>query len=296
MLRIGDFSKIAKVSVRMLRYYDQIGLLKPTYIDTNSGYRNYSVDQLSRLNRIIFLKDIGFSLNEVMELVDETISIEEMKGMLLKRKQQLEHEISMAQINLSTVMDRLSSIEKEREIPRYDVIIKSTEVFFVAALREVVPHIREMGIYCYSMYHKLHKELARCKVAAIGPEVTFYYNDEYCETDLDVEASLIIEGNPAEINKLKGSELRIRKVEAQEKIASLIYRGAFQGLEAPIIELLKWTGLNGWETVGALREIHLSGPAHKMEDCVQQPAVVELQIPVKRFSSQSSCLLDSDIM
>jgi DNA-binding transcriptional MerR regulator len=116
MLRIGDFSKIAKVSVRMLRYYDQIGLLKPAYIDTNSGYRNYSVDQLSRLNRIIFLKDIGFSLNEVMELVDETISIEEMKGMLLKRKQQLEHEISMAQINLSTVMDRLSSIEKEREI------------------------------------------------------------------------------------------------------------------------------------------------------------------------------------
>jgi len=77
MLKIGDFSKIAKISIRMLRHYDQIGLLKPAYIDNLTSYRSYSIDQLPRLNRILFLKDIGFSLNEVMNLINEHISIDE---------------------------------------------------------------------------------------------------------------------------------------------------------------------------------------------------------------------------
>jgi len=105
MLKIGDFSKIGKVSIRMLRHYDQIGILKPTCIDNNTGYRSYSIDQLPRLNRIIFLKNIGFSLTEVMELVDEQISIDEMKAMLVKRQKDLENEISMAQINLKQLLN-----------------------------------------------------------------------------------------------------------------------------------------------------------------------------------------------
>jgi len=103
MLRIGDFSKIGRVSIRMLRHYDQIGLLKPACVDSVSGYRSYSVDQLHRLNRIIFLKDIGFSLNEINELIDSNISVNEMKAMLRKRQKNLENEIAIAQLNLNTV-------------------------------------------------------------------------------------------------------------------------------------------------------------------------------------------------
>ena len=57
MFKIGDFSKLGQVSVRMLRHYDQLGLLKPGQIDKFTGYRYYAVEQLVRLNRILFFKD-----------------------------------------------------------------------------------------------------------------------------------------------------------------------------------------------------------------------------------------------
>jgi DNA-binding transcriptional MerR regulator len=282
MLRIGDFSKVAKVSIRMLRHYDQMGLLKPAYIDAMSGYRSYSINQLPKLNRIIFLKDIGFSLNEISELIDDNISIEEMKIMLLKRQRDLENEISMAQLNLSTVMERLRTIENEREIPIYDITVKSTESYSVATFRNIVPHVREMCTYCYSMYSKLYKELKKLNISTIGPEITFYYNEEYTETDLDMEVSIVIEGNSVEIDKIKESELTFKKISNQEKVASLIYSGSYEGVEGGIIELLKWIGSNNWEVIGELREIHLSGPAH-VDDMVQDHAVIELQIPIKNF-------------
>ncbi|MBP2654757.1 MAG: transcriptional regulator, MerR family [Firmicutes bacterium] len=282
MFRIGDFSKIAKVSIRMLRHYDQIGLLKPAYIEATSGYRSYSINQLPQLNRIIFLKDIGFSLNEISELIDDNISLEEMKRMLLKRQKDLENEISMAQLNLSSVMERLRTIENEREIPLYDITVKSAESYSVAAFRNIVPHVREMCIYCYNMYSKLYEELNKLKISTIGPEITFYYNEEYSETDLDMEVSIVIAGNLVEIDKIKESELTFKKISSQEKVASLIYSGSYEGVEGAIIELLKWIGSNNWEVMGELREIHFSGPAH-VDGIVQEHAVIELQIPIKGY-------------
>ena len=69
MLKIGDFSKFSRVSIKTLRYYDEIGLLKPAEVDKFTGYRYYSVDQLSRLNRIMGLKDLGLSLEEINQLL-----------------------------------------------------------------------------------------------------------------------------------------------------------------------------------------------------------------------------------
>lgn len=281
MLKIGDFSKIARVSIRMLRYYDQIGLLKPAYIDVASGYRSYSIDQLQRLNRIIFLKDIGFSLNEITNLIDDNISIEEMKIMLLKRQNDLKNEISMAQLNLTMVNERLKALENESEIPKYDIVVKSTESYAVATFRTIVPHMSEMDTYCYNLYSKLYKELKNLKISAIGPEITYYYNEEYCEMDLDMEVGIIIQGDFAEIDKIKESNLTFKKLETELKVASLIYNGPFEGMEVAVIELLKWIGSNNWEIIGPLREIHLSGPAHS-GDLVETNAVIELQIPIKK--------------
>ena len=65
MFRIGEFSQIARVSGRLLRYYDSIGLLRPVRIDPATGYRYYSADQLPRLNSILALKELGLSLDQV---------------------------------------------------------------------------------------------------------------------------------------------------------------------------------------------------------------------------------------
>ena len=89
MIKIGDFSKLAHVSIKTLHHYDDLGLLKPRHIDRYSGYRYYEIEQLSQLNRILALKDLGFSLEQVAQLLHEEVSTAEMRGMLRLKKMEL---------------------------------------------------------------------------------------------------------------------------------------------------------------------------------------------------------------
>ena len=84
MIKIGDFARLAEVSIVTLRHYDEIGLLKPVSVDKFTGYRYYSIEQLPRLNRILALKDLGFSLEQISTMLNG-ISLEEMRGMLKLR-------------------------------------------------------------------------------------------------------------------------------------------------------------------------------------------------------------------
>ena len=70
MFKIGEFAQICRVTVRTLRYYDEIGLLKPAHVDPWTGYRYYARDQAARLNRILTLKDLGLSLEQVGPMLD----------------------------------------------------------------------------------------------------------------------------------------------------------------------------------------------------------------------------------
>jgi DNA-binding transcriptional MerR regulator len=90
MFRIGEFSKIAQVPGSLLRYYDEIGLLKPVHIDQWTGYRYYSARQLPRLHRILALKELGLTLDQIARLVNEEVSAAEIQGMLALKKAQVE--------------------------------------------------------------------------------------------------------------------------------------------------------------------------------------------------------------
>ncbi|MBN1862314.1 MAG: MerR family transcriptional regulator, partial [Dehalococcoidales bacterium] len=82
MLKIGDFSRLSRVTVKALRYYDEIGLLKPVSVDRFTGYRYYSAEQLPRLNRIIVLKNLGLSLEEVSQLLNDDLTAEHIRQLL----------------------------------------------------------------------------------------------------------------------------------------------------------------------------------------------------------------------
>src|SRR5579859_4226400 len=107
MFRIGEFSKIAQVSGRLLRYYDEIGLLRPQSIDPETGYRYYSARQLPRLNRILVLKELGLSLEHIARLLDQETSAEEIRGMLTFRKAQIEQALQEEMERLRIVEVRL---------------------------------------------------------------------------------------------------------------------------------------------------------------------------------------------
>ncbi len=100
MLKIGDFSKLANVTIKTLRYYDQFDLLKPVYTDRYNGYRYYSLEQLPRLNRILALKDLGFSLDQISLLMKEDLTVERLQFMLQQHQIQLKKQLQEEQQRL----------------------------------------------------------------------------------------------------------------------------------------------------------------------------------------------------
>jgi DNA-binding transcriptional MerR regulator len=95
MFKIGEFSRLSRVSVRMLRYYDQLGLLKPSQTDSFTNYRYYSADQLPRLNRILALRDLGFSLEQIKDMLEEELSTDQLLGMLKLKRAELEQQMQV---------------------------------------------------------------------------------------------------------------------------------------------------------------------------------------------------------
>src|SRR5262245_3817424 len=100
MLRIGDFAKLSQVSVKALRFYDEIGLLKPTFVDRATGYRYYAPNLLSRLNRILAFKEMGLSLTEILQLLQTDLSDEQLRAMLERKRSDLAGRIVREQVQL----------------------------------------------------------------------------------------------------------------------------------------------------------------------------------------------------
>ncbi len=124
MFKIGEFSKLSRVTVKTLRYYDEIGLLKPAEVDRFTSYRYYSVSQLPRLNRILALKDLGLSLDQIGQLLKDDLSPEQIRGMLRLKQAEIRQQVQEEQARLARVEQRLRYIEQEDKMPNYDVVIK----------------------------------------------------------------------------------------------------------------------------------------------------------------------------
>src|SRR4030095_11388072 len=125
MFKVGEFSRLSRVSVRMLRYYDQLGLLTPSQTDPFTNYRYYSAEQLPRLNRILALRDLGFSLEQIAEMLDDDLSQEQLLGMLKLKRVELEQQMQMEESRLARLEARIRQLNVSRRQVPYDVILRS---------------------------------------------------------------------------------------------------------------------------------------------------------------------------
>ena len=279
MFKIGDFSTLGQVSIRMLRHYDQLGLLKPDHIDKFTGYRYYTAGQLAQLNRIIFFKDLGFSLQQIKDLLNNNLPNDQLRGMLMMKQVELEREVQDSHARLAQVEARLQQIEQEDKSSPYEVTTKSAKEMVIASVRQLVPKPQDMDYYCKQMYTTLYRGLGDLEISPRYPEVTFYHNEEYPEQDLDVEAAVVVSEKCLSVD-LEHPHLTIRTAPAEKNVAALIYEGPFPNVVSAVLALLNWIGINDWQISGPLRELHLSGPAH-VKGQLQEKAVLELQIPIK---------------
>lgn len=282
MFKIGDFSKLGQVSTRMLRHYDQIGLLRPGHIDKFTGYRYYTIEQLSRLHRIIALKELGVSLEQIASLLSNSreVSAERLRGMLVLRQAELERELQEKQMQLSQVEARLQQIEQEGQPSPYEIVVKPISAQAVASIRQIVPRIEEMGFYCRHLYQHLYTALKQAGVTPFQPEITIYHHEEYQEVDLDVETAVSI--SPSSLSLTPPTTLTFRELPAANLAAALIYEGPFDKMTPAVLALLGYIGRHNHTVAGPLRELHLSGPAHAKGKVVET-AVIELQLPIRKI-------------
>src|SRR5215475_11988679 len=183
MFRIGEFSRIARVSGRLLRYYDSIGLLSPQRIDPATGYRYYSAEQLGRLNRILALKDLGLSLEQVARMVDGKISTSEIRGMLMLKKAELERTLSEEAVRLRHIESRLQQIDEQGSLRDYDVVVKSAARQPYLSVRRTYPGIGEV----VAMLRDVSRAAtARIPESARDAMIVFAYSD-FEDEGLDLE-------------------------------------------------------------------------------------------------------------
>ena len=173
MLSIGHFARHGRVSVRMLRHYDAIGLLQPAYVDQVTGYRSYDSEQLSRLNRIVALKGLGFTLRQVRSILDDEVSVEELRGMLRLRQAELQSQIATDTARLVQVEARLQIIEREGSMPADDVQIKRIPGVRVAELTATAASFEPNSItpVIHPLYDELCHRLDHAGLTPIGPAI-----------------------------------------------------------------------------------------------------------------------------
>lgn len=271
MFKIGDFSRLSRITVKTLRYYDEIGLLKPVKVDQFTGYRYYSADQLPRLNYIIALKNMGLSLEEVTTLISNDLTPHQMRDIFILKKGELQQRLNEEQKRLEQVENLLKQIEKEGTMPDYQITIKKVEPQLIASIRDVLPTYGDVG----QLYGEIFKYLGKKWVfKPAGPPMLICHDGEYKEADVDVEAAVPIGKN------IQGSDrVKVYELPVMEQAACTIYKGPYEGISEAYNAIMSWIESHGYQITGPDRELYFTDPS-KVKDPSEN--VTEIQFPVKK--------------
>jgi DNA-binding transcriptional MerR regulator/effector-binding domain-containing protein len=274
MFSIGEFSRLGGVSVRTLRHYDEIGLLRPATVDPDTGYRGYSADQLGQLNRIMALKELGLSLTQARRLL-VGITLDELHGMLILRRAQLEHELLEHQNQLLGIEARLRHIAQEGAMPADDIVIKKVPAIGVVVIAGKASAFGPSNIV--PVVNHLVGEFERLgigeRVKESGPRMILY--DAHGE-GVTVYLAQPVAEPPGELPA--SAQYRVLpEIEAAVAVRSGPAAGIF-----PVVyhDLVRWIDERGYRAVtGSNREVWVN-EVDDIADVAQQ--VFETQLPFTR--------------
>ncbi len=270
MFKIGDFSRLSLISVKALRYYDELGLLKPARVDEFTGYRYYSASQLARLNRILAMKDMGLSLEQIALLLDEDLTSDQIRGMLRLKQVELHQQLAEGQTRLTRIEAWLQAFESEATMPTHDVVLKKVAPLKVAQIRGIAPSMEQIGPTLNHLFDQVMQYVSQQGATPIGPGTTLYYDTS---GDISLGACMPFEGT------LNDSEqVKVDVLPAVETMASVIHYGSFSTLGQAYNAILKWIETNGYRVSGPNRELNLE--YERSGD--QSKFVTEVQFPVEK--------------
>jgi DNA-binding transcriptional MerR regulator len=276
MFKIGDFSRVARVSCRLLRYYDELGLLKPAEVERGSGYRYYSASQLPRLNRILVLRDLGLSLEEIAGIIDSNVGAAQLRDLLTKRRTQVEEAVAAESARLRQIESRIAQIDTENDLAVDDVVIRPEPAHRILTARKVVASFATARAQLQTVSQFVRGQLTR---DSIGPLLAIAHAPEFEPDSIDVEFGFILQdGDPAGLRLPDGAALTVRDLPAVAQMASCVRVGLPELAHLITGKIGRYVEAMGYQFAGPGREVFLQPPRFdRMEE-----SVVEMQFPIER--------------
>ena len=270
MLKIGEFSKLSRISIRMLRYYDEMGLLVPETIDPFTGYRYYSEAQLFTAGRINALKDMGFKLCGTAELLGCWEDREALERHLLAQQEAARLQAEEAARRLRLLDTALERLRKDEPM-KYDVTVKTIPERQVASVRQIIPSYDMEG----SLWEIFLKETAHMHIQDGDPVLcsATFYDGEYKESDVDVEIQKTVRGAYPDTEHVK-----FKTMPAVE-VASAVCRGSYEQIGEATAAVVSWVEASGWAFDGPAFFIYHVSP-HETNN--PEEFVTELCYPVRK--------------
>lgn len=272
MFRIGQFSKLTQVSIRMLRYYDEIGLLKPANVDPFTGYRMYSADQIPLLQKIILLRDSKFKISEIKDIIlkHEEINIIEI---LEKKKLSIQKEIDIEKQRIIKIDNAINEIENNNFNIHCNINFKKVDKILILSVRDIIPTYFHESVLWDRLYNFIESENI-CVKHQVYNNVSIYHDIDHKDENVDVEVGIIVD----KLGENKNGFV-YREVEAIEKMAYAMVYGPYKNLA------------KGYEKLAYYLESHNEQIAEKPSrqichigiDDTEDPEeyLTEIQIPLK---------------
>lgn len=267
MMRIGEFSCLAKTTVKTLRFYDEIGLFKPEFVD-NNGYRYYSIEQLRVLQTIVDLRSFDMPIDDIRKILNG----EDIIKVLESRQKEIKENIAKSKQSLTQIKGLLATAEKGEFMKQYkakEITLPKCTVYYrhgiIDSMADLVPFILEAGAECQE-----NNPTLKC----ITPDYCYvvYGAKEYKEKDVEVEYAQAVEKTGKASENIKFKDL------PSEKAISVMHKGSYSKLGEAYAYAVNWVKEKGYEIANQIRERYIDGCWNKESE---NDYLTEIQIPIK---------------
>lgn len=269
---IGTFANLSRVPAKTLRYYDEIDLFCPNYVDPYTGYRYYTHDQFGQLYRILALKELGLSLKQIKTILEDDFSLDDLRGMLKLKQVELDSELVLVQDRLQRVMMWLDWLEKEQKMPNYDVILKTVPPIRVASRRVPIPYSDAVPPILTSAFNEVAVYINQHKAKRAAPTIAVWHSSHEAVSDEDAEAAIPIDREIPASDRIAVYEL------PEVYVASVVHQGNFDDFGKGYEAVLAWIKTNGYQINGPYREVYLKHNNDELGD-----TATEIQFPVEKI-------------
>lgn len=277
MLAIGEFSNICKVSTKTLRYYAEIGLLEPSEVNPENGYRYYAIEQLEKMLFINRLKSYSFSLDEIKTIIQsEEMQSDNLYRAFIDKKKEIKKQVHNYRQLLTQLEDDISAIEQGKSIMSYmdeiDVRLVDVPKMYLLSIRKNI-RAEDYPTEYIKCYGKLFKKIAVDKLTMSGAPMILFHSAEYSPNGLDTEFAIPVQEYVTGTRDFSPG-----------LCLKTVVRGAYTELSSVYAKQIKWAEKEGYQNTNALFEVYLTDPS-QVEDIKDN--ITEVYYPVKKVMSKN---------